>query len=293
MEKKSLTDKAKAVLSLVFNIGLSILTMVLVFTLAGHVSNNEQEKVSYFLMLLIISLILYQVYLFIKYPNIKDRSRLIIITIIYAVAAVFAFLAKNDSVFFFVSSFVIILAVAMSQVLRIFIHNKEKTKTEIFTNAIFAITLIALAVSVLININDTDGIQIVIVPAILILFITMKNLIMPSLKFSKVKIFLDILIKTHTIDVIICLMAMIITFSFLFPIFEDTITTYWDAMWYCFAVITTIGFGDFAATSLIGRILTVFLGIYGIVVVAIITSVIVNFYGAITKKDKEEEKYIE
>jgi hypothetical protein len=37
----------------------------------------------------------------------------------------------------------------------------------------------------------------------------------------------------------------------------------------------------------------VLLGIYGIIVVAILTSVIVNYYNVITKKDKEDEKYIE
>ena len=60
-------------------------------------------------------------------------------------------------------------------------------------------------------------------------------------------------------------------------------------MWYCFAVITTIGFGDFVAKTLMGRVLTVILGLYGIVVVAIITSVIVNFYNAVADKSQEKE----
>ena len=57
-------------------------------------------------------------------------------------------------------------------------------------------------------------------------------------------------------------------------------------MWYCFAVVTTIGFGDFAAVTPFGRILTVVLGMYGIVVVAIMTSVIVNFYNEVSTKEK-------
>ena len=57
--------------------------------------------------------------------------------------------------------------------------------------------------------------------------------------------------------------------------------TIFDALWYCFAVVTTTGFGDLAAVTLIGRILTVILGFYGIVVVALITSVIVNFYNEV------------
>ena len=67
---------------------------------------------------------------------------------------------------------------------------------------------------------------------------------------------------------------------------EPNITTFWDAMWYCFAVVTTIGFGDLYAITPLGRILTVVLGIYGIVVVAIMTSVIVNFYNEVSTKEK-------
>ena len=121
----------------------------------------------------------------------------------------------------------------------------------------------------------------------------MKNILAPTIKFSKIKIFVEILAKTHTLDVLLCLLAMIIGFSFLFPMFEESIPSYWDAMWYCFAVITTIGFGDFYAVTLIGRVLTVFLGIYGIVTVAILTSVIVNYYNAVSNEKKKEDKYIE
>jgi predicted lysophospholipase L1 biosynthesis ABC-type transport system permease subunit len=89
-----------------------------------------------------------------------------------------------------------------------------------------------------------------------------------------------------TFLVLFCLLAFIIAFSFILPAVEPTITNFWDAMWYCFAVITTIGFGDFYATTLIGRVLTVILGIYGIVVVAILTSVVVNFYNEVSSKEK-------
>lgn len=54
--------------------------------------------------------------------------------------------------------------------------------------------------------------------------------------------------------------------------------------------MTTIGFGDMTATSTIGRILPVILGIYGIVVVALITSIIVNFYGEMKKAGPEDEE---
>ena len=58
-------------------------------------------------------------------------------------------------------------------------------------------------------------------------------------------------------------------------------------------MVTTIGFGDFAAVTPLGRILTVILGMYGIVVVAVITSIIVNFYNETAgKQDIQEIKDI-
>ena len=52
----------------------------------------------------------------------------------------------------------------------------------------------------------------------------------------------------------------------------------------CFAIITTIGFGDITAVTGIGRIMSVILGIYGIIVVSLVTSVIVNFYTEVNKE---------
>lgn len=47
------------------------------------------------------------------------------------------------------------------------------------------------------------------------------------------------------------------------------------------------------ATSLVGRILTVILGMYGIIIVAVITSIIVNFYNETAgKKDESTLKEI-
>ena len=57
---------------------------------------------------------------------------------------------------------------------------------------------------------------------------------------------------------------------------------YLNALWYCFAVETTIGFGNMTAVSVIGRVLSVIPGMYGIAA-ALITSIIVNFCGEMKK----------
>ena len=106
-----------------------------------------------------------------------------------------------------------------------------------------------------------------------------------SFVFGRIKVGMltDIIRQTYAAEIIGGLLLLIFVFSFMLMIFERNITNYGDGLWYCFAIVTTIGFGDIAATSLIGRIMSVILGVYGIVVVALITSIIVAFYGEMKK----------
>ena len=112
-----------------------------------------------------------------------------------------------------------------------------------------------------------------------------------SLSFSGMDmiLLLKVIRKTYAADVLSGLILFMAAFSIIFPVVEKNITSFRDAIWYCFAIVTTIGFGDFAATSSLGRVMSVILGVYGIVVVAMITSVIVNFYSELKKRPDEDE----
>ena len=97
--------------------------------------------------------------------------------------------------------------------------------------------------------------------------------------------------KTYAGQIIFGMMLLMITMSVLLPAYEPGIQSFADGLWYCFAVVTTIGFGDITATTGIGRLLSVILGIYGIIVVALVTSIIVNFYTEVkAEKDGQDEK---
>ena len=61
-------------------------------------------------------------------------------------------------------------------------------------------------------------------------------------------------------------------------IWEPNINTYQDSLWFCFASATTIGYGDVAAVTLIGRIITVILSIYSVAVIAIFTAVVTSLF---------------
>ena len=49
-------------------------------------------------------------------------------------------------------------------------------------------------------------------------------------------------------------------------------------MWYLFVSCTTIGFGDMITNSALGRLITVYLTIYEIVLVALLSGVVISHY---------------
>ncbi len=69
---------------------------------------------------------------------------------------------------------------------------------------------------------------------------------------------------------------------------EPEIHTYGEAMWYCYAVVTTIGFGDIVAQHTLSRLLSVLLSVSAAVVIALITGVIVNFYTQVNELRRRE-----
>ena len=89
------------------------------------------------------------------------------------------------------------------------------------------------------------------------------------------------------------ILAVYLVFYFIFSLFiwycDPDIKDLSDALWFTFQTVTTIGYGDLQATSVLGRILTVILAIYSIAVVAIFTGIIAGFYVEVVKAKGNEE----
>ena len=118
-------------------------------------------------------------------------------------------------------------------------------------------------------------------PKFLVPLMILRALIhVAAISFSQLnlKVLREVIRRTYAAEVLFGILLLIVSFSFVLPFVEKDISSFGDGLWYCFSLVTTIGFGDITASTLIGRVLSVILGIYGIIVVGVITSVVVNFY---------------
>ena len=70
---------------------------------------------------------------------------------------------------------------------------------------------------------------------------------------------------------------------------EPAITNYGDGLWYAFVTSTTVGYGDLLAVTLIGRITSVFLTIYGLIFFGCLSAVIINYYTDLNKERGEDK----
>lgn len=90
-----------------------------------------------------------------------------------------------------------------------------------------------------------------------------------------------ILVRTKAHTILLGYLIFILCAALVIQIFESGISTYTDALWYCYAVISTTGFGDVLVTSFVAKVISVLLTAYSLIVIAIVTGVVVNFYNQI------------
>ena len=106
----------------------------------------------------------------------------------------------------------------------------------------------------------------------------LKEIVEIAYSSMKMDIFWKVVRKTNAAEILFGMLLLIIAFSLVLPILEEDIPDFTSALWYCFAIISTIGFGDVAAVSFLGRAMSAILGICGLVVVSVVMSIVVNFY---------------
>ena len=95
---------------------------------------------------------------------------------------------------------------------------------------------------------------------------------------KKLKLLGKVLKQTKASKILLSFFIFIFVDALLIFLIDPAINSYGNALWYCCSVISTSGFGDFVATTAVTKILTVLLMVYAVLVLAIVTGVIVNFY---------------
>lgn len=97
-----------------------------------------------------------------------------------------------------------------------------------------------------------------------------------------------VLKRTGTLKIFISFLMFLCGAAAVLTVLEPGINTLGDGLWYCFVASTTIGFGDICAVTRGGRIVTVLVAAYGILMTAMVPGVVVSYYMEYLKVREKE-----
>lgn len=105
---------------------------------------------------------------------------------------------------------------------------------------------------------------------------------------KKLRILCRILRQTRADRRLFVFLATILACSFVIWRVEPDIPTWRGAVWYCFTLVSTVGFGDVVVRTPVSRILSILLSAYAMLVLAIVTGVVVNYYSQLVELRSRE-----
>ncbi|MBQ2687442.1 MAG: two pore domain potassium channel family protein [Clostridia bacterium] len=107
---------------------------------------------------------------------------------------------------------------------------------------------------------------------------------------KKLRILSAVLKKTKADKIVLGFVIFLLVSALIILLVEPDITRYGDALWYCYAVFSTIGFGDIVATAFITKVLSVLITVYALFAIAVVTGVVVSFYNSCVEQQFKETK---
>ena len=273
-------------------LGSAISTAVLFLSIMAimKLSNKDIAAASNYLLGVFLVLGLSRLITFIKEKTTISLMRFIVLLVFDIALGVIIYFGKNNPYMYSLCGGLYCLTIIISRIFKII--QKPNTRNFILSGIIIAFsTLLGTALFMPVEEQYITGVILLICLIVAITaFIEVFSNAMSQLKF---KVLFKIILKTYALEIILGLFTMMVASSLIFMLNEPGIPTFADGLWYAFAVVTTIGFGDFTAVTWIGRLMTCILGAYGILVVAVLTSIIVNFYNETAgKKDSEGIKEV-
>jgi voltage-gated potassium channel len=107
---------------------------------------------------------------------------------------------------------------------------------------------------------------------------------------KKIRILRMVLHKTKADRLVLGFVVFLLVVSGILWAVEPGMTTYREALWYCYAIISTSGFGDFVAVTFVGRVCSILVTIYAIFVIGIVTGVVVSYFQQAVQVQFEDSK---
>ena len=253
--------------------------MIIGAYLLGLFVDDNQAIIPIYLMIIMLVMVMVYVY---RVIIAKRKEKLLFMrygTLItwFTLLAVFSILIYVNPGFVYVVCIGYALGLIIDRIYSLFHAHRGRNIFLAVVIFLYATLLIIAFLTPLSEEFTGGGMVFALVPLTLIYtsFIDAIKLVFSGLRKQTL---MQIIKKTYTIEILYGLITLMVAISIILLVTEEGFNNYGDALWYCFAVVTTIGFGDFTVSTFLGRVLTVILGIYGIIVVALITSIIVNFY---------------
>lgn len=291
-KKKKMVIDSDIMRILLIVLGSVFSTLVLVFAVFAilEIQKPDLQTASLYLLGIFIVLGLSRLVTFLKEKTRISFLRFLVLFVFDVVLGIILLFAKDNQYLYSLCGGLYCLTIIVSRLFKIF---QNRTIRNIVFNAIVILFATLLAIALFIPFEGTNVGDVVLIICIIVAISAFLEVVSNASTSLKFKVLFKIIVRTFALEVILGLFTLIIAFSLVFMYCEENITNFADGLWYSFAVVTTIGFGDYTAVTPIGRILTVVLGLYGIVVVAVITSIIVNFYNETAgKQDAQEMKEI-
>lgn len=103
------------------------------------------------------------------------------------------------------------------------------------------------------------------------------------MRFRKWRLLRGVLRKTHTYKIIVAFFAVFFLIALIIWLNDPAVHTYRQSIYYCFMIASSVGNGDVIVSTTLARILTMFLSVYSLFAIAIVTGVVVSYYNAFTQ----------
>ena len=105
---------------------------------------------------------------------------------------------------------------------------------------------------------------------------------------KRLHLLLVVLKRSGIYKILLGFMGVFLFSGLVVLIAEPTVVRFGDALWFLWAVSTTVGLGDITAVTIPGRIATVVCSLCAIVTTAIITGVVVDYFNEERQRQYDE-----